>query len=235
MRAEPNPFLDRLGDRRVGVALRHRPKAVVEVQQLIAVDVPDPCSLAPLEIDRPGFANLVRGGDAPDERAARPLVQCARFRRPLVQRPLLALGQLANAVAIDLTRCLYGHATTLTRSDADAGGSVRRRPAGRGAFELWVDSFAIFDSDRAARMEAATGRDMHRVRRLSAQDLRTEPVARIPAWHDRKQRAGVGMLRVVDDLPRRAFLDDSAEVHDRDPVREPRSSREVMSDHQDSE
>ena len=37
-----------------------------------------------------------------------------------------------------------------------------RRPAGRGAFELRGDALAIFDSDRAARMEATTGRNVPR-------------------------------------------------------------------------
>src|SRR2546429_354992 len=49
MRAEPNPPLHCPGDRRVGVALRHRPVTVVEVEQLVAVHVPDACTLTPIE------------------------------------------------------------------------------------------------------------------------------------------------------------------------------------------
>src|SRR5205085_4827197 len=118
MGTEPNPALDCSGDRWVRVALSHRAEAVVEVEQLVAVDIPDPCPLAAVEIDRPRLAELVRGGDAAGERRARALVQRPRHRRPLVQRPLLALGQLANTLAVDLARRLDGHRATLTRSTA---------------------------------------------------------------------------------------------------------------------
>ena len=42
------------------------------------------------------------------------------------------------------------------------------------------------------------------------------------------------MLRVSDDLPGRAFLDDSAQVHDGDPVGEMGGRRQVVGDHQDA-
>src|SRR5437764_3408238 len=69
-------------------------------------------------------------------------------------------------------------------SDADTGSAMLRRPGGRGAFELGVDPFAVVDGDRTAGVETATGRDAHRVRRLSTQILRPEPVAGIPAQCD---------------------------------------------------
>ena len=43
------------------------------------------------------------------------------------------------------------------------------------------------------------------------------------------------MLRVANDLARRPLLDDAAEVHDGDAVREVGGRREVVRDHQDSE
>src|SRR2546421_5793536 len=118
------------------------------------------------------------------------------------------------------------------RSGADAGGAMRWHPAGRGTLELRIDLLTVVDRDRAAGMETAPGRNAQRVRRLSAEDLRPTPVARIAVGHHGQQRAGVRVLRVVDDLPRRPFLDDPAEVHDSDPVGKPRGRREVMGDHQ---
>ena len=51
--AEVDPRLDRVADRRVGVADGHDAEAVVEVDVLVAVDVPDAGALAALEVDRP--------------------------------------------------------------------------------------------------------------------------------------------------------------------------------------
>ena len=104
VRAEPDALLDRLHDRRVRVALRHRAEAVVEVPEAAAVDVPDRRAFAPLEVDRPGLAHLVRGGDAAGEHAARPLEHALRALRRLVEPLALALGQLLDALPVDLRR-----------------------------------------------------------------------------------------------------------------------------------
>ncbi len=42
------------------------------------------------------------------------------------------------------------------------------------------------------------------------------------------------MLRVADDLLRRAFLHDPSEIHDGDPVGEMRRRREIVGDHEHS-
>ena len=91
------------------------------------------------------------------------------------------------------------------------------------------------DRDRAARMEAAAGRDEHGVGCLALQDLRLLPVARVAPRDDREQRLRVRVLRVPHDRSRGPFLHDAAEVHDRDPLRETYGRREVVGDHQDRE
>ena len=100
MRSEPHTLLDGPADGVVGVTLRHRPEAVVEVEHLVPVHVPDAGALAALEVDRPGLAKLVGRGHAPGKSEAGPLVHLARSRRALVQRTRLALGQLSDAGAV---------------------------------------------------------------------------------------------------------------------------------------
>ena len=101
VRAEPHPFLDRLRDRGMGMALHHRAEAVVEIDAPCAVDVPDVRALAALEVDRPRVEELVRGRDAADENRARPLEHTSRSGRRLVEPTLLALGQLAKPIPVD--------------------------------------------------------------------------------------------------------------------------------------
>jgi predicted XRE-type DNA-binding protein len=59
------------------VALDHRPEAVVEVEQLVAIDVPDARALAALEVDRPRVAQLVRRRHPAAEHLVRALVHRA--------------------------------------------------------------------------------------------------------------------------------------------------------------
>ena len=92
----------RLADGRVGVALHHRAEAVVEVEQLVPVDVPDLRPAPAGEVDRPGIAHLVGGGDAGGEGLAGALVHGLRGARPLVEPGLLALGQFLDSLAVDL-------------------------------------------------------------------------------------------------------------------------------------
>ena len=83
---------------------------------------------------------------------------------------------------------------------------------------------------RAARVEAAAGRDARRVGRLAGEDLRRHPLA---LGHDRQQRARVRMARVRQQLLGRPLLDDPAEVHDRDPVGDVPREPEVVGDDED--
>ena len=84
--------------------------------------------------------------------------------------------------------------------------------------------------ERAARVEAAAGRDARRVGRLAGEDLRLH-LRRLR--DDREQRARVGMARVAEQLLGRALLDDPAEVHDRDPVGDVPGQPEVVRDDED--
>jgi hypothetical protein len=57
--------LDGLADLRIGVPDAHHPEAVVEVDVLGAVNVPDQGALAAIDVDRPGVVELEGGGDSP--------------------------------------------------------------------------------------------------------------------------------------------------------------------------
>jgi hypothetical protein len=96
--------LDRRPDRRVGVADAHHPEPVVEVDVLVAVDVPDPAPRAAVDVDRPRVVFLERGGDAARHRPQRPLVGLGRARGPVAVALLLGLGQLGDPPAVDLHR-----------------------------------------------------------------------------------------------------------------------------------
>ena len=84
VRARAVALVDRAADRRVRVALDHRAEAVVEVEHLVAVDVPDARAVAALEVDRPRVAHLVGRGDAAAEHVAGALVH--RPRAPACAR-----------------------------------------------------------------------------------------------------------------------------------------------------
>jgi hypothetical protein len=56
VRAEPDPVRDGLRDHVVRVALHHRAEAVVEVEVLVAVDVPDLGAFSVREVDGPRVA-----------------------------------------------------------------------------------------------------------------------------------------------------------------------------------
>src|SRR6266436_6334220 len=117
----------------MGVALRHRAEAVVKVEHLVAVDVPDPRSLAALKIDRPRLANLIRGGNSSGKRRSSAFVHRTRLRGALVQRLRLAVAQLPNPLAVDLNRRLHRHDCDPTleckRRDGPASGPPRGAPA----------------------------------------------------------------------------------------------------------
>src|SRR4051794_30902655 len=93
------------------MALHHRAEAVVEVPHLVAVDVPDLRARPGLEVDRPRVAHLVGGRHAGGERLVGAAVHLARAAGALVKGLLLALGQLLDALAVDLRRGGSFHAT----------------------------------------------------------------------------------------------------------------------------
>src|SRR4249919_2076472 len=87
---------------RMGMPLCHRAEAVVEVEVLGTVDVPDARPFAVRHVDRPRLPYLIRRAHPAGERPPRPLVHRLRFRRALVEPRRLALGQLADAGTVDL-------------------------------------------------------------------------------------------------------------------------------------
>ena len=69
MRAEPNASIDGLGDDRMRMPLDHAADAVVHVEVLAAINVPDVLPLSAVEVDRPRRALLVARRDATNEGA----------------------------------------------------------------------------------------------------------------------------------------------------------------------
>src|SRR5829696_10285314 len=74
-------------------------------------------------------------------------------------------------------------------------------------------------------MDSQTGGVLPTLRSASEKAVR-----RIGLGHRGDEGAGVGMNWLIDDLPRRAALDDRAEVHDRDAIREVPGRCDVMRD-----
>ena len=84
------------------MALHHRAEAVVEVEVLVAVDVPDVGALAAGQVDRPRVARLIGGRNPANEAPLRPRVELPGALRALVESRRLTLGELLEASAIDL-------------------------------------------------------------------------------------------------------------------------------------
>src|SRR5215207_1462383 len=74
-------------------------------------------------------------------------------------------------------------------------------------------------------MDRETGGVLPALRRAAAKAVR-----RIGLGYRGDEGPGVGMNRLVDDLPRRAALNDRAQVHDRDAIREVPGRCDVMRD-----
>ena len=83
---------------------------------------------------------------------------------------------------------------------------------------------------RAARVEAAAGREVGGVGQLAPERL-----ALLARRHRVDQRLGVGMARALDHIARVALLDDPPEIHDRDPVAQLPRQAEVVGDEQQRE
>ena len=102
-------LLERRADDRVRVALDHRAEAVVEVQVLVAVDVPHARAVTALEVDRPRVAQLVGRRHAARQHGVRALVHLAGCGGGRVEALLLAVDQLADALPVDLDGDVDGH------------------------------------------------------------------------------------------------------------------------------
>src|SRR5438128_3005458 len=104
-----------------------------------------------------------------------------------------------------------------------------------GDFPELTDDFsggpaAPLEGDRAPRVESASGWDVRGVRPFALQDDPLPPPIRVRDRHDGDERLRVRMPRILDQFARGPFLDDLAEVHDADPVREDPRKREVVGD-----
>src|SRR2546422_6647259 len=110
------------------------------------------------------------------------------------------------------------------------------RRAGREVLQLVHDLLgrpaASFEGDGASRMESASGRDIRGIRSLALQDDALPTSVRVGDRHDGHERLRVGVPRILDQLSRRPFLDDLAQVHDPDAVREDPREGEVVGDEQ---
>src|SRR5262249_2410585 len=109
VRPERDTLAHRFHDRRVRMALHHGAKGVVEIDQLVAVDVPDVRSLSAEEVDRPRLALLIRGGHAVHQGRTRAFEERCGGGRPALQPALLALGQRGDSLAVELQlgRCAH--------------------------------------------------------------------------------------------------------------------------------
>ena|SRR5438132_9656986 len=88
--------------------------------------------------------------------------------------------------------------------------------------QLRADLFAAFDSDRATWVEDATRRRVDWARHLALDraELPGRLDARIGHRHRGKQRLGIGMERIIEQLVARREFDDPPEIHDRHAVAE---------------
>ena len=101
--AEREAALDGCPDRGVSVPLHHRAEAVVEVDVLVAVDIPHPRALATGQVDGPGLTALEGGRNPAGERslgAAKEGVGSACARAEGAQLTLL---ELADPLTVELT------------------------------------------------------------------------------------------------------------------------------------
>ena len=129
VRPEPDPVGDGLRDHVVRVALHHRAEAVVEVEVLVAVDVPDLGALAVGEVDRPRIARLVRRGDAAGEALLGAGVEVPRALGSRIELRGLALGQLLDSSRDRSRRVLWSPCDcSLIVGCPHCGCSSRRSP-----------------------------------------------------------------------------------------------------------
>ncbi len=137
MRATLDLSLDRLDDLRVRVADDHGAVAKVEVEVLVAVDVPQPVAQAVVDVDRVRRRSLPAGGDASGDRALRDLAirdRCAVLRFEL---RFLIRDQCIYTIEVDIDRLVDDHGFRLLaksrRSPRDDPQAVIER-----RFKPWV-------------------------------------------------------------------------------------------------
>ena len=121
---------DSLRNHGMSVTLDHRAEAVVKVDHLRAVDVPDLRANTALEIDRPRVAELVRRGDSAGQHVVGALVHLARGGGGAIKDFRFACCQLRDASAIQLDWCSYRHDVLLGAPDRAV--NVRRIRPRRG-------------------------------------------------------------------------------------------------------
>jgi hypothetical protein len=96
----------------------------------------------------------------------------------------------------------------------------------------WVIDGTPLKCQGTSRVKAARCRDMKWIGDVPAQRGWDGSGPRLQSRHGQKQRDCVRVSGIVDDVIRRAFLDDSAQVHDRNPVRTRSSRGQIVCDHE---
>ena len=122
VRADPGALAHGGGDLRVAVADAHHAEAVVEVDVLVAVDVPHARALAAVEVDRPRVGRLERARHAARHDLAGALEVRVGAGRAGQQLGALDLGQLEDARAIDRLRNSRHARETRPSADGFGGG-----------------------------------------------------------------------------------------------------------------
>ena len=130
--AEVDPRLHRRAHCRVGVTDAHDAEAVVKVDVLVSVHVPDAGARAPLHVDGPGVVLLKRGGNAVRHHLHGTLVALLGGWRALAQLCHLALGQRGDARAVDRGGAGRGRLDGHPLSLVGICGGVARVPAASG-------------------------------------------------------------------------------------------------------
>ena len=101
--------LDRLDDLRVRVAGDHGAVAQVEVEVLVAVDVPQPVAQAVVDVDRVRRRGLPARGDTPGDRASCDLAVCDRCAVLRLELRFLIRDQRVHPIEVDVDRLVDDH------------------------------------------------------------------------------------------------------------------------------
>ncbi len=119
--AEWGALLDGLDDERVGVPLDHAAVAVVEVDDLLALDAPDVRALAVSEVDRVRVARVVRGGHAHRHVLDGALVELVGLRGLVLEPLLFLLHEFRDELAVRYALCHVGCSFTVVPPRPAAG------------------------------------------------------------------------------------------------------------------
>jgi hypothetical protein len=111
MGAEPRLPLDRLDDLRVSVPGDHRAVAEMEIDVLVAVDVPDAAALPAVDVDRVWRRILPARRDATGDGSGRDLLVGDGREMLGLELALLVLDQPIDELQIQLDRFPYRHAS----------------------------------------------------------------------------------------------------------------------------